>query len=112
MANHNSMQELDGKQNNNLLSSSTSAFSQVASLHFKTVLVILLTKTNVQFHKILILTPQKLLGLYKEKCMMLIGMGGVPSIGSKVWAVSGPTQSDRCKHKTSKGCQNVTRNFA
>jgi len=67
MANHNSMQELDGKQNNNLLSSSTFALSQVASLHFKTVLVILLTKTNVQFHKILILPPQQLLGLYKEK---------------------------------------------
>lgn len=44
--------------------------------------------------------------------MMLIGMGGVPSIGSKVWVVSGTTQSDSCKHKTSKGCQNVTRNFA
>lgn len=63
MANQNSMQELDGKQNNNLLSSSTFVFSQVASLHLKTVLVILLTKTNVQFQKISILPPQKLLGL-------------------------------------------------
>lgn len=75
MANQNSMQELDGEQNDSLLSSSTFAFSQVASLHFKTVLVILLTKTNVQFQKISILPPQKLLGLYKENCMMLIGMG-------------------------------------
>ena len=107
MANQNSMQELDGEQNNSLLSSSTFAFSQVASLHFKNSSCNFINQNQCAVPENIDTTPTEVIRALQRELYDANWNGecfgeNVPSIGSKVKAVSGTKQSDSCKHKTSK----------